>query len=67
METIPKHDMQLMIGDFNAEVVVGNTGYEGVMGKEGVGMMKGDSERLLNVCEVNVKYKTDALSLLHQQ
>ena len=53
IETVPKHDMLLVIGDFNAKVGADNAGYERVMGREGTGVMNDNGERLVNLCEVN--------------
>ena len=52
IETIPKHDMLLIIGDFNVKIGAENIGYEGVMRREGVRIMNENGERLVNVCEI---------------
>ena len=53
LEEIPQHDMTILMGDMNARVGSDNTGRERTMGKEGVGEMTDNGERLVNLCEEN--------------
>ena len=53
INTIPKHDIKLIIGDFNAKVREDNTGCEEVMGKHGVGVRKDKGSRLVDLCDYN--------------
>nr|XP_022322870.1 craniofacial development protein 2-like [Crassostrea virginica] len=49
----PKHDILLIIGDFNAKVGSSNKGYESVMGKHGIGKRNENGENLLELCQIN--------------
>lgn len=49
---IPKHDILLIIGDFNAKVDSSNKGHKSAMGKHGIGERNENGERLLDVCEI---------------
>ncbi|XP_061176179.1 craniofacial development protein 2-like [Saccostrea echinata] len=49
----PKHDILLIIGDFNAKVGSNNKGHESAMGKHGIGERNENGERLLDICELN--------------
>ena len=53
INNIPKHDILLVIGDFNAKVGSNNEGHVSVMGKHGIGVRNDNGERLLEVCEIN--------------
>ena len=53
LDRIPKHDMVLLIGDFNARVGSDNQFRERTMGKHGLGRMTDNGERLVNLCEEN--------------
>ena len=46
VETIPKHDMLLILGDFNAKVGEGNEDRRRIMGREGIGEINENGERL---------------------
>ena len=50
---IPKHDILLLIGDFNAKVGSNNEGHESAMRKQGIGVRNDNGERLLDICEIN--------------
>lgn len=43
---IPKHDILLVIGDFNAKVGSSNKGHESAMVKHGIGERNENGERL---------------------
>lgn len=54
IEGIPKHDILLLLGDFNAKVGSDNDNRENVMGRHGVGAMNDNGERLIcDFCESN--------------
>ena len=53
LEQIPPHDMTILMGDMNARVGNDNIGRERTMGKEGIGDMTANGERLVNLCEEN--------------
>ena len=48
-----KHDMLVITGDMNAKVGEGNTNYERVMGKHGLGVRNGNGEKLCDMCDMN--------------
>ncbi|PVD22304.1 hypothetical protein C0Q70_18113 [Pomacea canaliculata] len=52
-ESVPAHDMLLIIGDLNAKVGSDNTCREHVMGKHGIGTINDNGERLADFCEEN--------------
>ena len=45
MDTVPSHDLKILIGDFNAQI-----GDEDIIGKEAMGTCTNNGERLLNLC-----------------
>ena len=50
----PRHDIIVVMGDFNAKVGFDNTGVEKYMGKHGLGdSMNQNGERLLELCETS--------------
>ena len=49
----PRHDILLMIGDFNARVGNNNTNREIVMGRHGIGEITDNGERLVGIYEEN--------------
>ena len=51
--SIPKHDVLLLMGDFNARVGKLNVGKERFMGKEGIGEISANGEKLVDFCEEN--------------
>ena len=46
-------DLLIVLGDLNAKVGSDNTGYERIMGKNGVGDRSDNGERFLQYCQVN--------------
>ena len=50
IENTPRHEIKIVMGDFNAKVGNDNTNYERAMGKEGCGNMNNNGERLLECC-----------------
>ena len=49
----PKHDVKIIMGDFNAKVGMDNSGHEDAMGKHGLGVKNDNGERMLQFCEMN--------------
>lgn len=50
LEKIPKHDLTIIMGVFNAKEVQDNTGYERVMEKCGSGAINENDEYLADFC-----------------
>lgn len=50
VEEVPKHDLLVVMGDLNAKVGRDNTGLESIMGKQGIGEMNENGERLTDFC-----------------
>jgi len=53
IDQTPRHDILILMGDFNAKVGTDNVGYEACMGKEGVGERNDNGQRLVDVCMEN--------------
>jgi len=53
INTVSKHDIKLVIGDFNAKVGEGKTGLEELVGKHGVGVRSDNGSRLVDYCDYN--------------
>ena len=53
LDTVPNHDMVIVIGDANAKVGDSNQGWEKVMGREGIGTMNENGCRLAEFCALN--------------
>ncbi len=53
IDTIPKHDVLLVLGDMNAKIGADNEHHERVMGKYGEGRRNGNGERFVEFCEEN--------------
>ena len=53
VETVPAHDMLLVLGDMNARTGPDNRGKEIYMGKHGMGVLNDNGERLIGLCEQN--------------
>ena len=53
IQGFPRRDITLLIGDFNAKVGEDNTGYEEIMGREGLGEMNDNGERFADLCAAN--------------
>ena len=45
--------MTLMMGDFNAKIGADNTGYDDIMGTQGLGVMNENGERFADLCSLN--------------
>ena len=46
LETTPRHDMRIVMGDLNAKMGNNNTEHDRTMGREGCGVMNENGERL---------------------
>ncbi|KAK4471060.1 hypothetical protein MN116_000571 [Schistosoma mekongi] len=46
-------DLTILMGDLNAKVGMDNTGYEEIMGRQGLGDRNDNGERLANLCAFN--------------
>ena len=53
LDSVPSHDVLLVIGDLNAKVGRSNEGREKTMRKNGCGEMNENGERLANICGLN--------------
>ena len=53
LQTVPKHDVLLVMGDLNAKVGSDNAGLEHCIGRHGLGTRNGNGERLLEFCVEN--------------
>lgn len=53
IDTIPKHDMIIMMGDFNAQISESRNGFEETIGPFGSGKLTDNGERLLHLCLTN--------------
>ena len=50
LEDVPKHDVLVVLGDFNARVGSDNTDRERIMGKHGTSTMTDNGTRLCYIC-----------------
>lgn len=50
IDKLPKKDVNILMGDMNAQVGSENEGFEQVMGKHGLGIITDNGERLRNLC-----------------
>ena len=50
MDTVPSHDLKILMGDFNAQIDDDTQGYEDIIGKEAIGTRTSNGERSLNLC-----------------
>ena len=53
VERTPRHDVLIIMGDANAKVGKDNEGWERVMGRQGIGTMNENGERLAEFCALN--------------
>ena len=53
LDRVGKKDMTILMGDFHAKIGRDNTGYEEVMGKQGLGEMKENGEKFADLCSLN--------------
>ena len=53
IQTTPRHDVLMVVGDLNARVGEENTGRERAMGTEGFGCINNNGERLSDLCVEN--------------
>ena len=51
VETVPTHDMLLILGDLNAQTGRDTRGKERYMGKHGMGQLNDNGEKLIGLCE----------------
>ena len=59
LKEIPKQDMKIIVGDWNAKIGNDNTGWEEVMGKYGFGEINERGERLLQFAVQNNMFVTN--------
>lgn len=52
LEEIPRHDMNIVMGDMNAKVGRDNTNYERAVGREGCGTINENGEWLVKLCTI---------------
>lgn len=53
LETTPRHDMRIVMGDLNAKMGNNNTEHDRAMGREGCGVMNENGERLAEFCTMH--------------
>lgn len=53
LQKMPKRDILLVMGDFNAKVGSDNIGREQIMGKEGIGKINENGELFVDFCQQN--------------
>ena len=53
IDKLPRKDVNIVMGDANAKVGQDNTGYENIMGRNGLGEMNENGERFANFCSFN--------------
>ncbi|VDP35225.1 unnamed protein product [Schistosoma margrebowiei] len=53
IEKCPTKDLAILMGDFNAKVGTDNTGYEDIMGRQGLGEKNENGERFANLYAFN--------------
>ncbi|VDO90982.1 unnamed protein product [Schistosoma margrebowiei] len=53
IEKWPTKDLTILMGDFNAKVGTDNTGYEDIMGRQGLGERNENGDRFVNLCAFN--------------
>lgn len=52
LEEIPRHGMNIVMGDMNAKVGRDNTNYERAVGREGCGTINENGEWLVKLCTI---------------
>ena len=70
VDSVHKHDILLVMGDFKAKVGEHNEGYENIIGSHGVGEINDNGERLVDFCGLNnlvVKGTIFPHKLIHKQ
>ncbi|VDP50706.1 unnamed protein product, partial [Schistosoma curassoni] len=53
IEKCPRKDLTILMVDLNAKVGIDNTGYEDIMGRNGLGQRSENGERFANLCALN--------------
>ena len=52
-QKIPKYDLLIVMGDFNAKIRNDNKGYEDILGIHGIGVLNDNGQRLIDFCQLN--------------
>ena len=52
-QKIPKHDLLIIMSDFNAKIGNDNKGYEDILGIHGIGVLNDKGQRLIDFCQLN--------------
>lgn len=53
IDNMPRRDIKVLMGDFNAQVGTDNAAWKGVLGRFGYGSMNDTGKRLLQFCRLN--------------
>ena len=57
LDKCSEKDVNILMGDFNAKIGEDNTGYEEVMGRQGIGEMSENGEMFLNTCALKAIFR----------
>jgi hypothetical protein len=57
LNAAPKHDLKIIMGDFNSQIGTDNTGWEDTIGRQAMEERTDNGDRLLSICSTN-KMKT---------
>ncbi|VDO58781.1 unnamed protein product [Schistosoma margrebowiei] len=66
IEKCPTKDLTILMGDLNAKVGTVDTGYEDIMGRQGLGERNENGERFANLCAFN-KLVIGGTKFLHKR
>ena len=53
LEKVPKHDLLVVVDDFNAKMGNDNKGYENILRKNGIGILNDNGQRLIDFFQLN--------------